>query len=122
MKRWGVFTNFYNGITIDSREAWLDDYDTKDAALEEAIHDCILTMQRLRKDDIFCECITGEKEPDDKYKAIVVYNPASVTIYEKRGFDSIPIRKWTCKEIYDIDLKDCKTISFEGKAGLVITL
>lgn len=58
MKRWGVFTNFYNGITIDSREAWLDDYDTKDAALEEAIHDCILTMQRLRKDDIFCECIT----------------------------------------------------------------
>ena len=33
MKRWGVFTNFYNGITIDGREVFLDDYDTKDAAL-----------------------------------------------------------------------------------------
>jgi hypothetical protein len=122
MKRWGVFTNFYNGITIDGREVFLDDYDTKDAALEEAIHNCILILEQFRRYDVFCECITEEKEPYEKYKAIVVYNPASVTIYEKRGANSVPIRKWTCKEIYDIDLKDCKTISFEGKIGLVVTL
>lgn len=122
MKRWGVFTNFYNGITIDGRKVFLDDYDTKDAALEEAIHNCILTLEQFKRDDIFCECITGEKELCDKYKAIVVYNPASVIIYEKRGTDSVPIRKWICEEIHDIDLKDCKEISFEGKISLIVTL
>lgn len=76
MKRWGVFTNFYNGITIDGREVFLDDYDTKDAALEEAIHNCILILEQFRRYDVFCECITEEKEP---YSNIGIHKLREIT-------------------------------------------
>lgn len=35
MKQWGVFTNFYNGITISNREAAVAFCDTEDAALQK---------------------------------------------------------------------------------------
>ena len=39
MKQWGVFTNFYNGITISNREVAVAFCDTEDAAIAEAIRD-----------------------------------------------------------------------------------
>lgn len=122
MKLWGVFTNFYDGITIDGREALVSEYDTKDDALKEAIRYGLQILNHFKTDDFMNERLYGKQEPDDKYKLTVLYEPASVTLYEKRETDMVPIRKWSCKEVYDMDSEDLFTFSIEGNAGLFTTL
>lgn len=122
MKLWGVFTNFYDGIMIDGREVLVSEYDTKDDALKEAIRYGLQILNHFKTDDFMNEHLHGKKDPDDKYKLTVVYEPASVTLYEKRGSDVVPIHKWSCKEVYDIDSEDLFTFSIEGNEGLFVTL
>lgn len=122
MKQWGVFTNFYDGITIDGREVLVSEHDTKDDALKDAIRYGLQILNHFKTDSFRNECLCGEKEPDDKYKLTIMYEPASVTFYEKQGTDIVPIRKWSCKEVYDVDSEDLFTFSIEGKAGLFTTL
>lgn len=122
MKQWGVFTNFYDGITIDGREGLVSEYDTKDDALKEAIRYGLQILNHFKTDDFMNKRLCGKQEPDDKYKLTVMYEPASVTLYEKRGSDIVPIRKWSCKEVSDIGLEDLFTFSIEGNEGLFVTL
>ena len=51
MKLWGVFTNFYDGITIDGREVLVSEYDTKDDALKEAIRYGLQILNHFKTDD-----------------------------------------------------------------------
>lgn len=79
-------------------------------------------MNHFKTDDFMNERLYGKQEPDDKYKLTVLYEPAFVTLYEKRETDMVPIRKWSCKEVYDMDSEDLFTFSIEGNAGLFTTL
>lgn len=122
MKLWGVFTNFYDGITIDGREVLVSEHDTKDDALKEAIRYGLQILNHFKTDDFMNERLYGKQEPDDKYKLTVAYEPVSVTLYEKRETDMVPVRKWSCKEVYDMDSEDLFMFSIEGNAGLFTTL
>ncbi len=121
MKQWGVFTNFYDGITIDGREVLISEHDTKDDALKEAIRYGVQILNQFKTDSFINEHLYGEKEPDDKYKMTAIYEPATVTIYEKRGADMVPIRKWLCREIYEVDLENMATISIDGNLYSIVT-
>lgn len=98
MEQWCVFTDFYDDIPSE-KEVLSGIYNTKDNALEAAVHQGLLMMERFKSDDFIADFFESQNNKhDDKHKMTVVYEPASVTIYEKRTDGFAPIRKWSCKE------------------------
>lgn len=49
MKQWDVFTNFYNGITIDNSDIAIDFFDTEDAARAEALREAWKCYKSIQK-------------------------------------------------------------------------
>lgn len=52
MKQWGVFTNFYNGVTIDNSDIAIDFFDTEDTASTEALREAWKCYKSIQKNEI----------------------------------------------------------------------
>lgn len=106
MKQWGVFTNFYNGITIDNRNIAIDFFDTEDTAVAEALHEAWECYRSIRKNEV--TYFYGKSYEKIPYEYKLEYSPTNrdVVIYERRGHEFVPIRKWSWEEAYEIDSVD----------------
>lgn len=106
MKQWGVFTNFYNGITISNRDVAVAFCDTEGAAIAEAIRDSWKCYNSIMKNEI--TYFYGESYEKSPYEYEMELSPTNrdVIIYERRGYDAIPVRKWSWKEVCELDSND----------------
>ena len=106
MKQWGVFTNFYNGITIDNSDIAIDFFDTEDAASTEAFYEAWKCYKSIQKNEIVY--FYGKSYEKSSYEYELEYSPTNrdVVIYERRGYEAVPIRKWSWEEAYELDFTD----------------
>lgn len=106
MKQWGVFTSFYNGITIDNSDIAIDFFDTEDAASAEALREAWKCYKSIQKNEIVY--FYGKSYEKISYEYKLEYSPTNrdVVIYERRGYEAVPVRKWSWKEAYELDFTD----------------
>lgn len=106
MKQWGVFTNFYNGITIDNSDIAIDFFDTEDAASAEALREAWKCYKSIQKNE--AAYFYGKSYEKIAYEYELEYSPTNrdVVIYERRGDEAVPVRKWSWKEAYELDFTD----------------